>query len=175
MAQRLAHVRGSEDDTAKRNEKTRRAYRPRKVEMLFVGESPPASGRFFYNRDSGLYRAMRDVFQAADRTVTEENFLKRFQKSGCYLIDLCGQPVDKVGAKQRREACIAGEALLCRRIRTMQPKIIVPLVHSISANVERAVNVAGWQGTTITVPYPGRWIRHRERFQELLLPHLKVR
>jgi hypothetical protein len=38
-------------------EHLRKHYRPDRVRILFVGESPPASGRFFYQADSGLYRA----------------------------------------------------------------------------------------------------------------------
>lgn len=37
-----------------RREILRRAWRPVEVQLLFVGESPPFSGRFFYQRDSGL-------------------------------------------------------------------------------------------------------------------------
>ena len=46
-------------------ERSRRQYRPRRVRILFVGEAPPASGRFFYHADSGLYRAIRDTFVTA--------------------------------------------------------------------------------------------------------------
>ena len=142
--------------------------------MLFVGESPPASGRFFYNRDSGLYRALRDAFHVADESIGDENFLLVFQASGCYLIDACRQPVDRMEPVARRTACSAGEALLTRRIRSLQPQSIVTLVSSIRGNVERAAQRASWTGTMLTVPYPGRWIQHRKVFMELLVPHLKT-
>ena len=32
----------------------------RRVRVLFIGESRPASGRHFHARDSGLYRAVRE-------------------------------------------------------------------------------------------------------------------
>jgi hypothetical protein len=142
--------------------------------MLFVGESPPASGRFFYNRDSGLYRAVRDAFHLVDESIDDQNFLTVFQAAGCYLIDACSQPVDRMAPAARRTACLAGEALLSRRIRTLQPDSIVTLVSSIRENVERAALRASWTGTMLTVPYPGRWIQHRKVFMELLLPHLKT-
>jgi hypothetical protein len=142
--------------------------------MLFVGESPPASGRFFYNRDSGLYRALRDAFHLADESIADENFLVRFQQAGCYLVDACGQPVDRMDSIARRNACFAGEPLLSRRIRSLQPETIITLVLSIRASVERAALRASWTGTMITVPYPGRWVQHRKVFLELLLPLLKT-
>jgi hypothetical protein len=141
--------------------------------VLFVGESPPASGRFFYNRNSGLYRALRDAFHLVDESVADENFLAVFQTAGCYLVDLCRQPVDRMEPEARRTACLAGEALLGRRIRSLQPETIVSLARSIGANVERAALDARWTGTSITVPYPGRWIQHRKVFLELLVPHLR--
>ena len=46
-------------------ERLRQRQRPRRVIILFVGEAPPASGRFFYQADSGLYRAIREAFVKA--------------------------------------------------------------------------------------------------------------
>ena len=85
-------------------EQLRRKYRPRRVRMLFIGEAPPASGRFFYNADSGLYRAIRDTFMDALPSLRSSNheFLESFRAMGCYLVDLCGQPVDRVNRYRRR-------------------------------------------------------------------------
>jgi hypothetical protein len=47
-------------------ERLRLRYRPVLIRLLFIGESPPASGRFFYRQDSGLYRAIRDAFRRQD-------------------------------------------------------------------------------------------------------------
>jgi hypothetical protein len=142
--------------------------------MLFVGESPPASGRFFYHRDSGLYRAMRDALQHLDPTITREKFMAMFQRTGCYLIDLCRRPVDRMDTVARRTECSAGEALLSRRIQRLQPEIIVVLVRSISPNVQRSAAHASWTRTMVEVPYPGRWIHHRKVFLESLVPHLRT-
>jgi hypothetical protein len=161
-------------DLSRRREALRAAYRPKKVKVLFVGESPPASGRFFYHRDSGLYRALRDAFHEVDDSIDDENFLAVFQRAGCYLIDACAEPVDRLEPEARQSACLAGEALLSRRIRALQPEIIVTLVRSISSNVEAAARRASWKGSMLTVPYPGRWVQHRKRFLELLVPQLEV-
>jgi hypothetical protein len=73
-------------------ERLRRRFRPEKVRILFVGESPPASGRFFYQADSGLYRATRQAFLKAFPDLRERNFLESFRDLGCYLVDLCEPP-----------------------------------------------------------------------------------
>jgi hypothetical protein len=142
------------------------------LRLLFIGEAPPASGRFFYRRDSGLYRAIRDAFRAIDPSITDETFLPIFQRSGCYLIDLCPQPVDHLDGQSRRLAHVASEPSLCRRIKRLQPQSIVILVRSVRRNVERAACCAGWHGRLTDLPYPGRWVRHRKIFLDALAPQL---
>lgn len=148
-----------------RQEELRRSYQPSLINLLFIGESPPASGRFFYQRDSGLYRAMREVFQVAD-----EDFLKAFQSAGCYLIDLCPEPVDRLDPRSRRDLCRANEPQLATAIANLQPAKIATLLRSIEDNVKRAAYLAGWQGPFIHLPYPGRWSKHRKIFAEALEP-----
>ncbi|HUI82491.1 MAG TPA: uracil-DNA glycosylase family protein [Bryobacteraceae bacterium] len=155
-------------------ERLRQRYRPSEVRLLFIGESPPASGRFFYQQDSGLYRAIRDAFREVDPGITDERFLAVFQNNGCYLIDTCTAPVDHLDARSRRAACRAGESSLCRKIQTLQPAAIVTLLRSIQPNVQRAVERAQWRGPVLEVPYPGRWASHREIFLRALVPRLKV-
>jgi hypothetical protein len=153
-------------------ERVRRLYRPDRVQILFVGEAPPASGRFFYLEDSGLYRAIRDTFIAAYPFLPNTGFLDAFRAFGCYLVDLCGQPVDDLPRSARASICFAGEARLARAIRTLRPKVIVTLVRSIRPNVNRAQIAAGWSGLHLELPYPGRWKHHRVEFQRQLVPLL---
>ena len=153
-----------------RNESLRRSFRPALVRLLFIGESPPASGRFFYRRDSGLYRAMRDAFQSVDPSIDDENFLGRFQSSGCYLTDLCAEPVDHLDSKARRTACGSSEERLARNIAELRPARIATVVRSIERNVLRAASRADWCGGFIHLPYPGRWSRYRDAFVNTLAP-----
>jgi len=154
-------------------ERLRRRYCPERIRMLFIGESPPASGRFFYRQDSGLYRAIRDAFRMVDPSITDDTFLEIFQNSGCYLIDACTDPVDQLDARSRRTACLAGELALTRNIRQLEPAAIVTLLNSIRDNVRRAAAQALWRGPILEVPYPGRWASHRKTFLERLVPQLK--
>src|SRR5690242_11432639 len=93
-------------------ERLRRQYLPSRVRILFVGEAPPASGRFFYQADSGLYRALRATFNRAFPDMEGIDFLKAFRDRGCYLVDLCGRPVDRLRPKSRKRVCSAGEVPL---------------------------------------------------------------
>lgn len=160
-------------------ERLRNLYRPDRVRILFVGEAPPASGRFFYQEDSGLYRAIRETFVAAFPYLHQPPFLDAFQSLGCYLVDLCAEPVDKMDAKSRKQICAASEVRLSQRIRQLNPEIIAVVVRSIESVVRRAEARACWRGLHFKLPYPGRWYHHREEFCRKLVPllraHLKPR
>lgn len=148
--------------------------RPLPLKLLFIGEAPPASGRQFYQGDSGLYRAMREAFGKVDPSIDEAGFLARFRTSGCYLVDLCAKPVDRLDAKERRERCRQAEARLARTIARLQPWTIATVVRSIEGNVTRAATKAGWRGTCLHLPYPGRWSRFRQVFVAELEPVLRA-
>lgn len=154
-------------------ERLRRHYRPARVRILFLGEAPPASGRFFYQADSGLYRAIREAFVKAFPALRERDFLESFRALDCYLVDLCGRSVDLLGKKTRRKACLAGEARLSRTLRSLHPMIVITVVRSIGANVKRSQRRANWSGLHAELPYPGRWHRHRIAFVQALVPLLR--
>lgn len=55
----------------------RNKYRPKEITLLFIGESPPSGGTFFYNGNSILFQYTREAF---------ENFYNRtFQSYGAFL------------------------------------------------------------------------------------------
>lgn len=151
-------------------EQLRHSYKPHKVKLLFVGESPPASGRFFYARNSGLYRAMLRVFAEVDCAINEDNFLAAFQSAGCYLFDLCPDPVDRLCTQQRRAVRTSSEKLVTESITRLQPDMIATLLRSVERNVANSIMRAQWKGPLIHLPYPGRWEHLRRQFAETLEP-----
>lgn len=153
-------------------ERLRRRYRPPCVTLLFVGEAPPASGRFFYQADSGLYRAIRDTFVAVFPDLQDACFLQSFRDLDCYLVDLCARPVDRLGKEARQQECADGEVRLGRMLKALQPRLVITVVRSIADNVRRAQRMANWTGIHLELPYPGRWQRHRIAFQRSLAPVL---
>lgn len=163
----------AESKTADAREVLRERYRPARVRLLFVGEAPPASGLFFYRADSGLYRAIRSAFVTAFPDLRSGDFLTSFQALGCYLVDLCGRPVDRLDKEERKRVCAESEVRLASTIRQLQPKIVITVVRSISTNVERAQQRAGWMGLYVSLPYPGRWKHHQDAFEEAISPILR--
>jgi hypothetical protein len=159
--------------TRREREALRETFRPEPIRILFIGEAPPASGRFFYSANSGLYRAMRDAFRAVDLRINDENFLGLFQASGCYLTDLFPRPVDQWDSEARRRARVAGEELLSEKLIRLRPEKIAPVLRAIANNVANAALRANWRGEVIELPYPGRWHRHRGEFLDALEPTLQ--
>lgn len=158
--------------TRPERESLRESFRPTRIRILFIGEAPPVSGRFFYSANSGLYRAMRDVFKAVNPQINDDNFLSLFQASGCYLTDLYPKPVDHLDGKARRRARLAGEQLLSETLIRLRPEKIAPVLRTIVSHVANAASQANWRGEIIELPYPGRWYRHRAEFVKTLEPTL---
>ena len=75
----------------------RRQYEPKPVRLVIVAESPPASGKYFYNAE-GL--STGPLFTALMRQLdfvptVKRDGLTEFQRRGWVLIDATYKPVDK--------------------------------------------------------------------------------
>lgn len=115
----------------------REKWRPQAVRLLLIGESAPDPGaadrRFFYSaeldrRDNlfrGIVHALYDIKVRKKTTKSKNPLLARLQADGVYLIDLVAHPVDKLGAKQRREARQSGVANLVAQARRLAPDGII--------------------------------------------------
>jgi len=88
-------------------EAIRARYRPERIVTLFVGESAPASGKFFYGGETALARHIRQAMQAAKLApdaIGHREFLDRFKSCGWYLDDLALTPIDQWGRPERAAA-----------------------------------------------------------------------
>jgi hypothetical protein len=126
-------------------EELRRKYRPHPIKVLFVGESPPARDTFFYKGDSGLARytklSFEQVYNLPDLAMAD--FLHGFNAAGCYLDDLCLEPVNRMSAPDRRAAWKREVEPFARRLEGDSPRIIVPLLRSVESSVRQAAERAG--------------------------------
>jgi hypothetical protein len=120
---------------------TRARYRPDRITTLFVGESAPASGAFFYHGDSAMLRYMQRATEAA-LGIESGVFLERFKALGWFLDDLVLTPVNAMPKAQRVTKCLAAQPSLTERIRAYQPLAIVTLLLSIKEIVEAAAIAA---------------------------------
>ena len=138
-------------------ESIRNAFRPRHIRTLFVGESRPASGGFFYV-SSPMTGYMQRVFSSVfSRTFcSQEEFLKFFKSTGFYLDDISRGPVDKVHSSVRRKLVTAGIEDLSQRIGTYQPERVIAVLKRIKPDVIKAAQLANFPGHVMAVPFPGQ-------------------
>jgi hypothetical protein len=133
---------------------TRARYRPDRITTLFVGESAPASGAFFYHGDSAMLRYMQRATEAA-LGVGSGVFLDRFKAWGWFLDDLVLTPVNNLTPVERIAKCRATQGSLGERIAEYQPEAIVSLLLGIKEIVEGAAIEAGSSAARYAVPFPG--------------------
>lgn len=122
----------------------RESFRPRQVVLLLVGESPPASGAFFYTADSRLFRATRAAFAGvyADGCPDGAAFLPFFQACGCFLEDLCLDPVNGLDDATRRARRETSRAALADRIRALKPGVVVSVFRGAEDQIWAAARAA---------------------------------
>jgi hypothetical protein len=157
-------------------EKIRSTFRPRRINVLFVGESAPTAGKFFYKGDSSAFREMRKAFSKhLGRSFARDEFLGWFKKKNCYLDDLVLKPIDKEEPTQRRGARQASVADLASRIAACRPKSVVAIAKSIDRYVKDALRLSEADADYYCVSFPGNG--QQGRFQidmEVLLPNLPI-
>lgn len=157
-------------------EAKRREYQPPVVRVLFIGESAPANGTFFYYGNSNLAKYTREAFEAVFGKFNDmSQFLDTFRERGCYLVDLCSEPVNQLSNKspQRRAVRESGVSPLSAFMRELQPKprVMVVVMKAIEKYVRRAAKDAELADSPLFVlPFPvrghqGEYVR---RLSELL-------
>jgi hypothetical protein len=149
-------------------EETRASYRPDRISTLFVGESAPHGGTFFYNGDSNLYREIRDAFGGKDA------FLDDFKARGFFLDDLVLEPVNHLQARERRQLCRHAVPAFAQRLQHYRPHTVIALLYSIREQVAAAIRDAGMNCDFYCTPYPG--FGNQPRFRTAMaeiIPHLR--
>jgi hypothetical protein len=126
-------------------EKARARYKPEKVRVLFVGESRPNGGTFFYHGNSNLARYTQEAFERAVGLHYKDpaDFLEDFRRRSFYLDDLCESPVNRVSRRARESIRKSYEGSLALRIKEHSPERIVCVMRGILPNVQRASLATG--------------------------------
>lgn len=168
----------------------RERFRPKRVRLLLIAESPPRSVvdtplRHFYHprgpAPDTLFRAVATALLDAapareGGAEAKEAALSRLAAGGYFLLDSAQCPVNHLPARDRRAAihrcagavlrfqvaalALAPEARICLVVRGTVPGAALPVLRELGL-VGRVADPAG-------LPFPGRWPGHREAFQQAL-------
>jgi hypothetical protein len=116
----------------------RRKFEPTSVKLVIVAESPPASGRYFYNPEGSakehLFAAL--MKQLGAKPKTKEDGLREFQRRGWVLVDATYRPVNGLGLRERDAVISADYPLLRDDLAAMLPDKSVPII-LVKVNVLR--------------------------------------
>jgi hypothetical protein len=140
-------------------EAARTRFRPERITTLFVGESVPASGDFFYFGNNAMLSYMQ---RAVEQALGEGgDFLVRFKAYGWFLDDLVLTAVDQLATAERKAKCRDAQESLAARLAEYRPLAIVALLKSIEKNVDAAAIAAGSDVPRFAVSFPGMGQQNR--------------
>ena len=129
-------------------ENLRANYQPDNIRVLFIGESPPASGKFFYCENSTLYYATKEAFN------NPSNFLIKFQNRGFFIDDLVLFPINRFDDVKRKAVRLDHQDELAARLMKYQPVAVVTVMKGIKSHVDTAIELAGLSVINYALPFP---------------------
>jgi len=150
----------------------RRPYEPRSPSLVIIGESPPASGKYFYDSTGDLSEPLFTalVKQAGLSPVTKNEGLRELKQKGWVLVDATYQPVNKGHTDLSRRRIIERDyPLLLDDLAKLGCDRLTPLV-LIKANVCRILRPKlledGFHvlNDSHAIPFPSTG--HQDRFHE---------
>ncbi len=157
----------------------RRKFEPTNITLVIVAESPPTSGKYFYDPDGEVGEPLFNALmkQIDIQTKTKSEGLRKFQERGWLLVDATYEPVNSLRTSDRNsvidrdylELCGDLKRLLATRWRE------IPLV-LIKANVcelleptlkENGFNVLN-KGRIVYFPATGRQRDFNRQFRAIV-------
>jgi hypothetical protein len=130
----------------------RRRYEPDVVRLAIVAESPPVSGRYFYNpagdTSEPLFSAL--MRQLPFSPASKEIGLREFKRRGWVLVDATYEPVNLPKGSKRDKVIARDYHLLRDDLARLSPDRSVPLI-LIKKNVCRLLRLRedGFRGSTL--------------------------
>lgn len=155
----------------------RSRYQPAPVRLAIVAESPPASGKYFYDETGAvtepLFSAMMKVMDL--RPATKAAGLGAFAARGWILVDATYQPVNKGLSKRERDAVILRDVpqLLAdlEGLAAGRPLPVVLVKANVCRLLEPALGAAGIAtinaGRVVPFPSSGQQGRFHQIFGSL--------
>jgi hypothetical protein len=138
--------------------------------VLLVAESRPIGGTFFYAGNSNLVRYTEEAFRAGYGfcAMSMADFLNGFQAAGCYLEDLCPEPVNQIKTHAlRRAEWERGVEHLSKRLKGISPLAVIPIHKGSRRYVEQAAKISGLSRfLRPAIPFPSMG-NHRRYIAEL--------
>jgi len=150
--------------------KLRKRYLPSKLNLIFLLESPPVSGKYFYDETGKttdpFFRAFMKLLSYSP--TDKKDGLEYFKSNGYLIIDATYKQVNKLKGKIRDYTILSDYNRLIDDIENMCPEKNVPII-LVKANIcrmfderltERGFNILN---KGVVIPFPSRG--QQKRFQ----------
>ena len=147
------------------HEKLRQSFKPDKIKVLFIAESPPPGDTFFYSAKSGFYIYTKKAFYNVynNNPNNQDEFLSFFRAKGCFLDDISHKP------SNFKEICSNKEIFvkqLSERINLYNPNAIIITLIRIDKLVRQAIGLSRVSKTLneyliFTLPFPGNGFQNK--------------
>ena len=150
-------------------EDIRNSFRPKKIRLLLIGESPPSGGKFFYVHSPMTSYTARAFEKAHKRDFSSQDqteFLEYFKTCGCYLDDVCHFPIDGFDDEKRKQALAENVPALTARLKDFRPEAIAIVLKKVETHVRVAIVLAEIKPEVFVLPFPGHG--HQGKYIDLL-------
>jgi hypothetical protein len=177
---------GTKQFTTEDYARARDRYKPDKVIVLFIAESPPSSGGYFYfSQTIGKDHLFRETMKALElwplsrpmgKGLDKRPFLAAFHSKGFFLIDTCELPVDKLPPAERRNAIVRGADRIVYKVKHLDPTNIVIVKKTVFHPIREALEKAGLRAMVLNkapLPFPSHG--NQQKFRDGLRHALKKR
>ena len=155
----------------------RNKHLPEELKLIFILESPPASGKYFYNETGKTSEPLfNELMKAINfKPANKKDGLTFFKSRGFFLVDATYKPVNKLTVKERKDTIISDFNNLVSDLENICSGNKVPMV-LVKANVCRLLekdllskgfNVIN-RGIVIPFPSSGQQKRFHTEIKKIL-------
>ena len=155
----------------------RRQYQPASPRLIIVAESPPFSGKYFYNPDGAVTEPLffAVMQQIGVKPLSKQLGLRLLQETGWLLVDATYEPVNDYTDPKRDLVIVRDYPQLLDDLTHLTPDRSVPIV-LIKANVCRLLEIRlsrdGFdvinRGKAIPFPSNGQQEKFRAGFSDVV-------
>jgi hypothetical protein len=153
----------------------RRRYQPETTRLAIVAESPPASGRYFYDATGPTTEPLFSAVmkQLRLQPATKDEGLRLFRQASWILVDATYQPVNALDQLGRNAVIVRDYSLLGADLKALAPERVVLIKKNVCMLLEPRLVADGFHvlnaGRVIYFPSHGRQGDFQRQFAEIVL------
>ncbi|MDP3792675.1 MAG: hypothetical protein Q8Q89_03010 [bacterium] len=157
--------------------KLRNKYLPEKIKIVFILESPPKSGLYFYKKEG---RTTEPLFSAMMRYVlkykpeNKKDGLVQFKKAGLFLMDATYRQINHLPIGERDRIILDDFPLLIRDLKKVvrRNEKLILVKSNICRILENKLGDNGFtvinRGTIVPFPATGNQLKFKQKISKIL-------